>query len=106
MSFITDSAGLLVKDDWPAELIANLDYIVDEDLESWQIVPNKYEDICDWEVVIPKPAFADHTQAHLLIYKQPLDHSSDTLLPVTVRLQGFLGKNDLTVFGTWDRYAF
>ncbi|KIJ10855.1 hypothetical protein PAXINDRAFT_16189 [Paxillus involutus ATCC 200175] len=103
MSFVTDSAGLLVKDDWPAELIANLDYIVDEEMETWQMVPDIYKDVCDWAVVIPKPGFTDHTHTHLVIYKQPSDQLSEALFPVTVRLQGFLGRNELSLFGTWDQ---
>ncbi|KAF8836067.1 hypothetical protein BDN67DRAFT_882647, partial [Paxillus ammoniavirescens] len=79
-----DSTGLLVKDDWPAQLIANLDYIVDKELESWQIIPDVYKDVyC--------------THAYMVIYKNPFNQSSDTLLPVTVRIQGFLGTNDLSV---------
>ncbi|KAG6371571.1 hypothetical protein JVT61DRAFT_9278 [Boletus reticuloceps] len=102
MSFIQHRPGMLAKNLWDDKLVAALKTDSLANRKPVDPVPIQYEDICEWATVTTKPVVIDRTRPVDVLYKRPLVAASSTIYPVILRLQGFLGKHDLTLFGTWD----
>ena len=79
-----------VKDLWPSRLASTIDDRAHKDLDSWQIVPTTFAEICDWAYIAKNHNIVDHTRLYHVLYKNP-DGDPTTLYPVVLRLQGFLG---------------
>lgn len=76
------------------------------EMESWQVVPENYEEVCDWAYVGNNEQSVDRTRTHLLLYNE-LEHAGRqvtdrTVYPVTLRVQGFLSKFNLACLGNWQ----
>ncbi len=65
-----------------------------------QIVPLKFEGVCDWARVVSKGVVIDKTRSRDVIYA---GHGEEEDEIVVVRFQGFLGeKFNIGVCGTWN----
>jgi hypothetical protein len=96
-----DHKGVLVKDLWPAPFANVVDKTAINDLTSKQIVPTTFTDVCEWAYVDRKIQSNDHTRLYYLLYKNP-GGVVNTVYPVVVRLQGILGRFELSPLGTWN----
>jgi hypothetical protein len=52
--YISDNKGNFTKDLWPAPMLAAVDGRPHEELETWQIVPITFAEICEWAYVCKK----------------------------------------------------
>lgn len=69
-----------------------------------QLVPLKFEDICDWAQVVGKAVIIDNNRRRDVVYagegESDKDEESDI---VVVRFQGFLdAKFNIGITGTWN----
>ncbi|KAL6304475.1 hypothetical protein BKA93DRAFT_693789, partial [Sparassis latifolia] len=70
-----------------------------EDLLLWHMVPSCFDGICAWaELEVEQRQ--NGSMRHVLIYSPTLLY--DLKKHVTIRLQGFLGKTNITTFGNWN----
>ncbi|KAH7908093.1 hypothetical protein BJ138DRAFT_1208189, partial [Hygrophoropsis aurantiaca] len=102
----SDDRGILIRDLWPDGISESLQLEnPNTDIAEWQVVPFTYEETCDWAHVVADVNASDRTHAHLLLYKSPNfdDIQPNEVFPVTIRVQGFLGRFNLSPFGTWNR---
>ena len=98
---LTETNSDFLKDLWPIVLASTVDDRHREDLESWQIVPTTFTEICDWAYIAKNQNIVDHTRLYHVLYKNP-GGDQTTLYPVVLRLQGFLGCFELSPLGTWN----
>jgi hypothetical protein len=101
----TDSEGSLAKDLWPIPFAATVDNRSSQELEQWQLVPFTFTDICEWAYVAKRHATSDHTRLYNILYKCP-DGDTSTIYPVVLRVQGFLGRFELSPLGTWNGFVY
>lgn len=78
----------------------------DTDLESWQLVPASFEDICEWACVVRNTTAAEWTRTYQLLYSFPGQAAlTNTIYPVILRLQGFVKTCNLAPLGSWNGYV-
>jgi len=75
-----------------------------QDLEHWQIVPFTFADICEWAYVAKRQVTVDYTRLYNVLYKCP-DGDPSAIYPVVLRLQGVLGRFELSPLGAWNGSA-
>ncbi|KAI0055900.1 hypothetical protein BV25DRAFT_1921442 [Artomyces pyxidatus] len=95
MSFILDQTGVqLVRDQWPNGYGRWPDDVLDQEmLDGWEIVPTNLEDIARKHTFVYFPGDDD---------PEMVGTEQQQRYQVTVRVQGFLGKHNLSVLGSWD----
>jgi hypothetical protein len=73
----------------------------------WQVVPDTYQEICDWAVVGSKhPSDSgDRARNKVLLYRELDQGEAGLTHGVTLRLQGFVKSCDLRPLGNWDGSA-
>jgi hypothetical protein len=98
---LLDQNGAFTKDLWPSPLLATVDGRPHEELEAWQIMPISFAETCDWAYVSKKKEPADHTRLYQLLYNTP-DAATNTIYPVVLRVQGILGRFEVSPLGTWN----
>lgn len=93
--------GRLGNDLWP-EALRPTPEIVKNIKETWELVPFRFEEVCEWADVIRNNGATDHTRRYVIIYKVPSTSDSSVVFAVTLRVQGFLNKFCLKKTGNWD----
>lgn len=69
----------------------------------WRVVPNRYEEICEWGYLLPNRQSLEWRRTYSLVYNDSEALRDDgTVYPVSVRLQGIIKTLDVGVFGTWN----
>ncbi|EGO04555.1 hypothetical protein SERLA73DRAFT_68244 [Serpula lacrymans var. lacrymans S7.3] len=96
----TDTTGILVHNKWPPQFTKPL-LEGNEERKVWEVVPSTFEDLCEWAHVSQNPSEVNKTQNHLLLYKTSCSDGIESLYPVTIHVQGLLGKFNSKVFGSW-----
>lgn len=70
---------------------------------SWMKIPNTYDGICDWALLLANSSPAEWSRSYAMIYDDPEALQNDTMtFPVLVRLQGIIKTLNLGTFGTWN----
>ena len=75
------------------------------ELEPWQLLPQSYEDICQYICIVGNLMSTDNTRQHRVVYslsiaKQEADMTS--FYCFSLRLHMFLGWHNLALLGNWD----
>lgn len=69
------------------------------------LAPNTFAAICEWAYVARDMEAQDWTRSYCVLYREPevaWAVENDMLYPVTVRVQGFVDKFNLSPLGCWD----
>jgi len=99
-----DSEGSLAKDLWPPPFAATIDKRSPQELEQWQIVPFTFADICEWAYIAKRHTTTDHTRLYNVLYRCP-DGDPSAIYPIVLRIQGFLGRFELSPLGAWNGFV-
>jgi hypothetical protein len=100
LNILTATETQLAKSLWP-EGIAHL-YREPTNLQqckNWQIVPDSFEELCDWAFLAKDEVATDKKHSHHLLYAVPKDNNR--IYVVMLRLQGFISRCALTALGDW-----
>ena len=73
------------------------------DLPARYIIPQDYADVLCWARVIRNPNKKDAIRSYLLVHRSPGPNGADAHTEVTVHIQGFVKKCDLTQYGSWKQ---
>jgi hypothetical protein len=65
------------------------------------VVPSTFAEICDWAYVSKISDAVDHTRLYQVLYNTA-GSAVNTVYPVVLRLQGFLGRFEVSPLGTWN----
>jgi hypothetical protein len=107
--WVADTDGGLLRDSWPngSGRVPDSDQPEDEVMMDWQVVPDTYQEICDWAVVGSKhPSDSgDRARNKVLLYRELDQGEAGLMHGVTLRLQGFVKSCDLRPLGNWDGSA-
>jgi hypothetical protein len=95
-----------VRDSWPdgCGRVPNTESSNLEDMNDWEIVPDTFQEMCDWAVVGCKRTTegTDRARNRILLYRELEERPSGVKHGVTLRLQGFIQSCDLRPLGNWD----
>ncbi|KAI0039446.1 hypothetical protein FA95DRAFT_1478263, partial [Auriscalpium vulgare] len=94
----------LVRDGWPGGVgRLNMDDKEHEEMEPFEVVPTSAEGISDWAVVAPIPRPSDPSRRWTIIHNPADAPAAEQVYPLSLRVQGVLGRHNLQVFGNWDQ---
>ncbi|KAI0039795.1 hypothetical protein FA95DRAFT_1577365 [Auriscalpium vulgare] len=104
MAFVQVPGGLgLIRDMWSQNLgRLSMDVKDFQDMAAYDTIPDDKEEMMDWAIVVPIPRPTDPSRRWAVIHNPPPEPSIQKVYPVTLRLQGILGKHDFRIFGSWD----
>ncbi|KAI0050692.1 hypothetical protein FA95DRAFT_1603329 [Auriscalpium vulgare] len=104
MAFIQNphSEGL-IRDAWPAKLARlTMDDKEFDAMAPYEYVPRSPSAIMDWAVVASIPRPLDPSRRWIILHSPDPANSTDDVYPVSLRTQGFLGKHNFKILGSWD----
>lgn len=100
MSFITYQ-GEMVRDLFPNAIGRPLiDDVTYASASPWQLVPDSFDEICNWADVISVGRDSTGSLRYKLVYKTEGDDQNR--LEVRLRLQGFLSNAAIGPLGDWN----
>ena len=104
--------GELLRDLWPGGLgRAGTDHNSVDSLESWQLMPVAFEDLCDWakpkiDLDAPKIISGGGKRTpYALLWSPHLfqDDRADEMHRVSFRVHGFISNFDIRPLGNWNK---
>lgn len=91
----------LVRDLWPAPLASEMDCVLDkDDLATWAVVPDTYDGVCEWAVVMPLEE-GRQNESTLLYSTDHSPSSEGTPVRVTVVAHGVVESLNLKALGNY-----
>ncbi len=89
----------LIRELWPTPIAAVLDDGDDrETLPGWRVVPESYDELCAWAVVVPD----ESTKGNSLLLYSPDVYPVEDLMRVSLVMHGVVQAVNLKPLGNWN----